>query len=129
MKRVDKPLMPARRSDAFWRLGGRPTRQKTARQSLSPTDWKKVSFSMRPLLLFTLLACSLPSLVLAQLVPAIKESGQALAELAKEGGDEIKAAVEKQPAKVIDKSKAQMHKANAHEHAHRAKAAAKSTFN
>ena len=60
---------------------------------------------------------------------AIKESGKALAELAKEGGDEIKAAVEKQPAKVIDKSKAQMHKANAHEHAHRAKAAAKSTFN
>jgi hypothetical protein len=23
MKRVDKPLMPARRSDAFWRLGVR----------------------------------------------------------------------------------------------------------
>jgi hypothetical protein len=90
---------------------------------------KKVSFSMRPLVLSALVACSLPSLVLAQLVPAVKESGQALAELAKEGGDEIKAAVEKQPAKVIDKSKAQMHKANAHEHAQRAKAAAKSTFN
>ena len=84
---------------------------------------------MRPLVLSALLAWSLPSLVLAQLVPALKESGQALAELAKEGGDEIKAAVEKQPAKVIDKSKAQMHKANAHEHAHRAKAAAKSAFN
>jgi hypothetical protein len=84
---------------------------------------------MRPLPLFALLACSLPSLVLAQLVPAVKESGHALAELAKEGGDEIKAAVEKQPAKVIDKSKAQMHKASAHEHAQRAKAAAKSTFN
>jgi hypothetical protein len=61
-------------------------------------------------------------------VPAVKESGQALAELAKEGGHEIKAAVEKQPAKAIDKSKAQMHKANAQGHAHRAKAAAKSTF-
>jgi hypothetical protein len=100
----------------FWRVYRSP-----------PADCKKV-FSMRTLVLSALLACSLPSLVLAQLVPAVKESGQALAELAKEGGDEIKAAVEKQPAKVIDKSKAQMHKANAQEHAHRAKAAAKSTF-
>ncbi len=84
---------------------------------------------MRPVVLCALLACSLPSVVLAQLVPAAKESGQAFAELAKEGGDEIKAAVEKQPARAMDKGKAQMHKANAHEHARRAKAAAKSTFN
>jgi hypothetical protein len=83
---------------------------------------------MRTLVLSAVLACSLPSLVLGQAVPAIKESGQALAELAKEGGDEIKAAVEKQPAKAMDRSKAQMHRANAHEHAHRAKAAAKATL-
>jgi hypothetical protein len=79
-------------------------------------------------LLSTFVACSLSSLVIAQVVPAVKESGQAVAEMAKEGGAEIKAAVEKQPAKAIDKSKARMHKANAHAHAHRAKAAAKATF-
>jgi hypothetical protein len=83
---------------------------------------------MRPLVLYALLACSLSSLAFAQVVPAIKESGHAVAELAKEGGDEIKAVVEKQPARAIDQSKAQMQKANAHAHAHRAKAAAKATF-
>lgn len=83
---------------------------------------------MKTSVLSALLACSLSSLASAQVVPAVKESGHAVAEWAKEGGDEIKAAVEKQPAKAIDKSKAQMHKAQARAHAHRAKAAAKASI-
>ncbi|HUA24855.1 MAG TPA: hypothetical protein VMA54_12105 [Steroidobacteraceae bacterium] len=79
-------------------------------------------------LLATLLGCGLSCLAFAQVVPAVKESGKAVAELAKEGADEVKAAVEKSPAKAIDKSKAQMHGAQARAHAHRAKAAAKATF-
>jgi hypothetical protein len=83
---------------------------------------------MRPLVLSALVACSLSSFVSAQVVPALKESGRAVAELAKEGGEQLKAVVEKEPAKANDKSSAQLHKAQARAHAHRAKAAVKATF-
>lgn len=80
---------------------------------------------MKNLLLSALVACSMSSLVFAQVVPAAKESGHAAAETAKEGGDNLKAATESQPNKAIDKAKAHAHKAKAHAHRHHAKADAK----
>ncbi len=76
-------------------------------------------------MLCTLVACSLSSLAIAQVVPAAKESGHAVAETAKEGGDNLKAATESQPKKAASKSKAHAHKSKAHAHAHHAKADAK----
>ena len=55
----------------------------------------------------------------------LKEGAKATGEKAQQVGDETKAAVSSQPSKSVDKTKAQMHKAKAHGHAHAAKEAAK----
>jgi|KBSMisStandDraft_5_1062788.scaffolds.fasta_scaffold699467_2 hypothetical protein len=72
-------------------------------------------------LLGLLLAISLSSVAMAQVVPAVKDAGKATSETAKQAGDNTKAAFESQPDKSVDKAKAKAHKANAHHHAHAAK--------
>ena len=72
-------------------------------------------------------AVALSSAVGAQVAPTVKEASKATAETAKQVGDQSKAAVESQPDKSIDKAKAKVHKAKAHQHAHAAKEAAKDT--
>lgn len=72
------------------------------------------------------LACSA---ALAQPSTVVKEGAKATGEKAQQIGDETKAAVSSQPSKSVDKTKAQMHKAKAHGHAHAAKQAAKQTPN
>src|ERR1700742_1236174 len=57
----------------------------------------------------------------SQAVPAVKETGKAVAESTKEAGDNIKATTAKQPNKAVDKAKAHVHKAKAHVHSHAGK--------
>jgi hypothetical protein len=70
---------------------------------------------------FTVASVALSSAVLAQAVPAVKETGHAIAEKSKEGADNVKGAFSSQPKKSMYKAKAHYHKAKAHEHAHDAK--------
>ena len=74
-----------------------------------------------------ILAMALSSVAVAQVETAAKEAGKATSETAKQAGDHTKAALESQPDKAVDKTKAQAHKANAHHHAHAAKDATKDT--
>jgi hypothetical protein len=60
---------------------------------------------------------------MAQVESAAKNAAKATSETAKQAGDNAKAAVESQPDKSVDKTKAKAHKANAHHHAHAAKEA------
>jgi hypothetical protein len=76
-------------------------------------------------LLGLLLAMALSSTAMAQVDTAVKNAGKATSETAKQAGDNAKAAVESQPDKAVDKTKATAHKANAHHHAHAAKQATK----
>jgi hypothetical protein len=77
------------------------------------------------LLFASMIAITFSTMALSQAVPAVKEAGHATAETAKEGGDKVKAATEKQPNKAVDQAKAQGHKAKAHAHGHAAKTDAK----
>jgi len=61
----------------------------------------------------------------AQVGTTVKEGAKATGEKAQQYGDEGKAAVSTQPNKAADKTKAQVHKAKAHNHAKSAKEAAK----
>ncbi len=61
----------------------------------------------------------------AQVVPAAKETGNAVAESTQEAGDHVKAATESEPNKTVDKVKAKAHKTKARVHRHKAKKAAK----
>jgi hypothetical protein len=72
-----------------------------------------------------ILAMALSSVSVAQVDTAAKEAGKATADTAKQAGHSAKAAVESQPDKAVDKTKAKAHKAKAHHHAHAAKEAAK----
>jgi hypothetical protein len=76
-------------------------------------------------LLSLLLTLALSSIAVAQVETAAKNAGKATSETAKQAGDNAKAAVESQPNKAVDKTKANAHKANAHQHAHAAKQATK----
>lgn len=61
----------------------------------------------------------------AQVGTTVKEGAKATGEKAAQYGDQAKAAVSSQPNKAADKSKAQVHKAKAHNHAKSAKDAGK----
>jgi len=61
--------------------------------------------------------------VFAQTSTAVKESGRAIAEKAKEGKETVQAAVTSEPKKSAHKAKAKAHKAKAAIHDSRAKAA------
>ncbi len=75
-------------------------------------------------LLLTLASCAICSVAVAQVGTTVKEGAKATSEKAQQLGDQAKASVESQPDKSIDKTKAQIHKAKAHHHAKKAKAAA-----
>jgi hypothetical protein len=64
------------------------------------------------------------SMAHAQAVDAVKETGRATAEGAKEAGDQAKAASHSNPEKAVDKAKAHVHKAKSKYHRHKAKKAA-----
>lgn len=66
------------------------------------------------------LACSAS---FAQTKEAVKESGMAVAEKAKEGKETVQAAVSSQPKKAMHKAKAKSHKAKSMKHDAKAKAA------
>jgi hypothetical protein len=70
---------------------------------------------------FTVASVALSSATMGQAVPAVKETGHAIAEKSKEGADNVKGAFSSQPKKSMYKAKARYHKAKAHEHAHEAK--------
>ena len=78
-------------------------------------------------LLLALAAMTLGATAFAQVEPAGKETGKAVAESTKEAGHNVKAATESEPNKSIDKAKAHVHKAKAHAHGHQAKKAADAT--
>ena len=59
----------------------------------------------------------------------LKKLEKRLASPAKEGGDKAKAAVSSNPDKTIDNGKAQVHKAKAKYHRHKAKKAADAAVN
>lgn len=61
----------------------------------------------------------------AQVGTTVKDGAKATGEKAAQYGDQAKAAVSPQPNKATDKTKAQVHKAKAHNHAKSAKDAAK----
>lgn len=63
--------------------------------------------------------------VFAQVGTAIKEGASATAETAKQGKENVEAAVTKEPKKTIHKAKAKVHKEKASEDASDAKAAVK----
>lgn len=69
-------------------------------------------------------ALVISSAVLAQVGTTVKEGAKATGQKVQEVGDQAKAAVESEPNRTIDKTKAHIHKAKAHHHARRAKAAA-----
>ncbi len=75
-------------------------------------------------LLMVAVAMTCATVALAQVEPAVKESGKAVAETSRRVGDDAKAAVSSEPDKSVYKAKARAHKANAHLHRHRAKQAA-----
>jgi hypothetical protein len=60
----------------------------------------------------------------AQVGETVKEGAKSVGESAQEGGDKVKGAMSSQPDKAIDKGKAQVHKAKAKHHRHKAKKAA-----
>jgi thiaminase len=73
-------------------------------------------------ILAAVLVCNV---ALAQVGTTVKEGAKATGEKAEQYGDQAKAAVSSQPNKAVDKTKAQVHKAKAHEHAKTAKDAGK----
>ena len=73
-------------------------------------------------MLAAVLVCNV---ALAQVGTTVKEGAKATGEKAEQYGDQAKAAVSSQPNKAVDKTKAQVHKAKAHEHAKTAKDAGK----
>jgi Ni/Co efflux regulator RcnB len=75
-------------------------------------------------LLMTIVATTFAAGAYAQMEPAAKETGKAIAESSKEAGDNMKAAVSSEPHKTMDKAKAHVHKAKARRHRHKAKKAA-----
>ena len=70
-------------------------------------------------------AVLLSNVCVAQVGTTVKEGAKATGEKAEQYGDQAKAAVSTQPHKAVDKTKAQVHKAKAHEHAKTAKDAGK----
>lgn len=74
--------------------------------------------------LVTLATCMVCGVAVAQVGTTITEGAKATSEKAQQLGDQAKAAVESQPDKSIDKTKAEVHKAKAHHHAKKAKQAA-----
>jgi len=60
----------------------------------------------------------------AQVGQTVQEGAKSVGESAQEGGDKVKGAMSSQPDKTIDKGKAQVHKAKAKHHRHKAKKAA-----
>jgi hypothetical protein len=72
----------------------------------------------------TLASCLVCSVAVAQVGTTVTEGAKATSEKAQQYGDQAKASVESQPDKAVDKTKAQVHKAKAHHHAKKAKAAA-----
>ena len=76
-------------------------------------------------LLLTMATCAICNVALAQVGTTVTEGAKATSQKAQQYGDQTKAAVEGQPDKSIDKTKAQIHKAKAHHHAKAAKEAAK----
>jgi hypothetical protein len=73
-------------------------------------------------ILAAVLVCNV---ALAQVGTTVKEGAKATGEKAEQYGDQAKAAVSSQPNKAVDKTKAQVHKAKAHQHAKTAKDAGK----
>ena len=73
-------------------------------------------------ILAAVLVCNV---ALAQVGTTVKEGAKATGEKAEQYGDQAKAAVSTQPHKAVDKTKAQVHKSKAHEHAKTAKDAGK----
>ncbi len=76
-------------------------------------------------LVIALLASSLSMVAIAQVGTAIKEGAGAAVETTKQAGDNVKAAMSSEPNKSVEKAEAKVHKAKAHKHGHKAKAAAK----
>ncbi len=74
--------------------------------------------------LVTLATCLVCGVAVAQVGTTVTEGAKATGQKAEQYGDQAKAAVESQPDKSIDKTKAQVHKAKAHHHAKKAKEAA-----
>jgi hypothetical protein len=72
-----------------------------------------------------LAALVISNAAIGQVGTTVKEGAKATGEKAQQIGDQAKAAVESEPNKSIDKTKAQVHKAKAHHHAKAAKEAAK----
>jgi hypothetical protein len=79
--------------------------------------------------LITVAAIAFAGAGMAQVVPAAKETGKAVAESSKEAGDNVKAATESEPKKTMDKAKAKVHKAKAKVHRHNAKKDVKAATN
>ena len=73
-------------------------------------------------ILAAVLVCNV---ALAQVGTTVKEGAKATGEKAEQYGDQAKAAVSSQPNEAVDKTKAQVHKAKAHQHAKTAKDAGK----
>jgi hypothetical protein len=73
-------------------------------------------------ILAAVLVCNV---ALAQVGTTVKEGAKATGEKAEQYGDQAKAAVSSQPNKAVDKTKAQVHNAKAHQHAKTAKDAGK----
>ncbi len=82
---------------------------------------------MKKLCVFVISTLAFSALAQAQVGTTVKEGAKATSEKAQQLGDQAKASVESQPQKTIDKAKAQVHKAKAHHHAHKAAKAAKET--
>ena len=70
------------------------------------------------------IATTFAAAAFAQVEPAVKETGKAIAESTMQAGDNVKAAVSTEPNKSMNKAKAQVHKAKARVHRHKAKKAA-----
>lgn len=79
-------------------------------------------------MLIGLVATAFAAGAFAQVEPAVKETGRAVSESSKEAGDNVNAAVSRDPKKSVEKSKAQVHKAKARVHRKQAKKAADSTM-
>ena len=80
---------------------------------------------MRTLILALVAAVLVWNVAEAQVGTTVKEGAKATGEKAQQYGDQGKATVSTQPNKAADKTKAQVHKAKAHNHAKSAKEAAK----
>jgi Ni/Co efflux regulator RcnB len=87
-------------------------------------EFMNMGGTMMKRLLMTVIATTFAAAAFAQVEPAVKETGKAVAESAKQGGDNVKAAVSTEPNKSVNKAKAKVHKAKARVHRHKAKKAA-----